>query len=56
MQMGKEISARRLRCARAIGCSSADGTYLTYGPDQNLPRLLGWVREAATQTVLWEPP
>jgi hypothetical protein len=55
VHMGRVNSARRLRYARAIGAASVDGTFLTYGPDQNLPRLLGWVREATTQTVLWEP-
>lgn len=25
------------------GCDSADGTYLAYGPDVNLPKLLRWL-------------
>lgn len=41
--MGRVNSLRRLRHAAAIGCDSADGTYLAFGPDRNLPRLLDWI-------------
>lgn len=43
-------SLRRLTYAAAIGCHSADGTYLAYGPDRNLPTLLRWLRIANTET------
>ena len=42
VHMGRVNSARRYRYADHIGCDSADGTYLTFGPDVNLPRLLSW--------------
>jgi hypothetical protein len=29
--------------AGEMGCDSADGTFLTFGPDVNLPRLMGWI-------------
>lgn len=45
VHMGRVNSAKRYRYAEAIGCDSADGTFLTYGPDVNLPRLLAWQRE-----------
>lgn len=45
VHMGRVNSARRFRYAEATGCDSADGTYLTFGPDTNLPRLLAWHRE-----------
>ena len=45
VHMGRVNSAKRYRYAEAIGCDSADGTYLTFGPDANLPRLLAWQRE-----------
>lgn len=45
VHMGRVNSARRYRYAEAIGCDSADGTFLTFGPDANLPRLLAWQRE-----------
>lgn len=45
VHMGRVNSARRYRYAEAIGCDSADGTFLTFGPDVNLPRLLAWQRE-----------
>lgn len=44
VHMGRVNSQRRFEYARAIGCDSADGTFLTFGPDTNLPRLLAWMR------------
>ncbi|MEV0003459.1 hypothetical protein AB0H28_14390 [Micromonospora sp. NPDC050980] len=44
VHMGRVNSLRRLRHATAIGCHSADGTHLAFGPDQNLPKLLGWLQ------------
>lgn len=44
VHMGRVNSQRRFEYARAIGCDSADGTFLTRGPDTNLPHLLSWVR------------
>lgn len=44
VHMGRVNSERRYEYARAIGCDSADGTFLTFGPDANLPRLLAWTR------------
>lgn len=45
VHMGRVNSRRRLEYARAIGCDSADGTFLTFGPKTNLPRLLAWLHE-----------
>ena len=44
VHMGRVNSEKRYRYAAAIGCDSADGTFLTFGPDVNLPRLLSWTR------------
>lgn len=44
VHMGRVNSERRYRYAAAIGCDSADGTYLTYGPDRLLPAVLAWLR------------
>ncbi len=44
VHMGRVNSERRFEYARAIGCDSADGTFLTFGPDTNLPKLLAWTR------------
>lgn len=54
VHMGRVNSHMRLRYALQIGCDSADGTYLVKGPDKNLPRLLGWLREVNAQGLLWE--
>lgn len=45
VHMGRVNSARRWRYAEHIGCDSVDGTYLVFGPDANLPKLLSWQRE-----------
>lgn len=44
VHMGRVNSERRYRYALAIGCDSADGTYLTFGPEVNLPSVLSWLR------------
>jgi hypothetical protein len=43
VHMGRVNSRRRLGTAEWFGCDSADGTYLAFGPDENLPKLLGWI-------------
>lgn len=43
IHLGRTNSFKRLRYAASIGCTSADGTYLAYGPDRNLPTLLRWL-------------
>jgi hypothetical protein len=54
VHMGRVNSWRRFDTARQMGCDSVDGTYLTFGPDTNLPKLLGWLRRADTNPTLWE--
>lgn len=44
VHMGRVNSGVRYGYAESIGCDSADGTFLAFGPDQNLPRLLAWSR------------
>jgi hypothetical protein len=51
--MGRVNSRRRLRIAAQMGCHSADGTFLAFGPDRNLPHLLGWLAEWDRQLPLW---
>lgn len=43
IHLGRVNSARRYRYAEHIGCHSADGTFLTFGPDTNLPKLRAWL-------------
>lgn len=45
VHVGRVNSARRLRIAQSYGADSCDGTYLRYGPDKNLPKVLGWLGE-----------
>ena len=51
--MGRVNSERRLRYASHIGCDSADGTFLSFGPDVNLVRLLTWLRGVNDQGDLF---
>jgi hypothetical protein len=44
VHMGRVNSERRYLYALNIGCDSVDGTYLTFGPDVNLPNVLAWTR------------
>lgn len=41
--MGRVNSGKRLKLADNWGCDTADGTFLAFGPDKNLPRLLAWL-------------
>lgn len=42
VHMGRVNSRRRWGYAEFIGCDSVDGTFLAFGPDQNLGRLRHW--------------
>lgn len=53
VHMGRVNSLKRLRYAASIGCDSADGTYVAFGPDKNLPKCLAWVAEVDSQTALF---
>jgi hypothetical protein len=49
--MGRVNSLRRLRFAAWHGYDSVDGTFLAFGPDINLPKLLGYLGHAAHPTL-----
>lgn len=49
VHMGRVNSYRRFRYAEMIGCDSADGTFLAFGPDTNLPRLMRWINDTNDQ-------
>lgn len=42
VHMGRVNSRRRRTLAGVMGCDTVDGTFLAFGPDVNLPRLLRW--------------
>jgi hypothetical protein len=56
VHMGRVNSERRLRYALHIGCDSADGTYIAFGPDVNLPNVLAWLRGTAQPRLFDEVP
>jgi hypothetical protein len=45
VHMGRVNSRERMIIAEWFGCDTADGTYLAFGPDVNLPRLTSWIGE-----------
>ncbi len=46
VHMGRVNSQQRILTAINMGCDSADGTFLTFGPDVNLPKLLRYIGSA----------
>lgn len=42
VHMGRVNSYKRLKIADSFGCDTADGTFLKFGPTENLGRLLSW--------------
>jgi hypothetical protein len=40
---GRINSWPRFQRAKEMGCDSADGTYIAFGPDLLVPKLLRWV-------------
>lgn len=53
VHMGRVNSWRRVDYARHLGCNSVDGTFLAFGPDINLPRMLAWLRRVDTHRTLF---
>jgi hypothetical protein len=45
VHMGRVNSYKRLAYAESIGCDSADGTFIKYGPSVNLPKVIGWLKK-----------
>ena len=43
VHMGRVNSQTRLVLASLIYCDSADGTYIAFGPDVNLPKVEAWL-------------
>lgn len=52
VHMGRVNSLKRLRYAQSIGCDSADGTFIAFAPDENLPKVQSWLRELR-KDALW---
>ena len=53
IHMGRVNSCQRLRTAEWFGCDTADGTFLAFGPDKNLPQLLDWLDDLHHQPSLF---
>lgn len=53
VHVGRVNSGKRYERFALMGVDSADGTFLAFGPDVNLPKLLGWLTKHATHPTLW---
>lgn len=56
VHMGRVNSFKRLRVAAAMGCQSADGTFLKFAPKTNVPRMLKWLENLERQPLLETVP
>jgi cobyric acid synthase len=45
VHMGRVNSRKRWRIAKALGCDTADGTFLAFAPRTNIPRFRMWLEE-----------
>ena len=52
VHQGRVNSWKRLKAAAISGYDSADGTYLTFGPDKNIVKLNGWLDVLNTQPAM----
>jgi hypothetical protein len=52
VHMGKVSSQKRILYAAAIGCDTADGTYLRFAPDLRLTDVRAWNRALAAPALL----
>jgi hypothetical protein len=51
VHMGRVNSLKRMRIAVEFGCDTVDGTYLAFGPDINLPKLLRWLEVLECESI-----
>lgn len=56
VHMGRVNSYKRLRLAAALGCASADGTFIKFAPDQNEVRMLRWLEQLMAAPILAMEP
>jgi hypothetical protein len=49
VHMGRVNSYSRLLKAKHLGCDSADGTYIKFGPDINGPKVQRWIKAIESQ-------
>lgn len=47
VHMGRVNSAKRFRYAEDLGCETADGTFISFSPTENLERVARWFDSAA---------
>jgi len=46
VHVGRVNSRKRYRYFRDLGCDTADGTYIAFGPSINAPKVRSWMRES----------
>lgn len=53
VHMGRVNSLKRTVYAASIGCASVDGTYVSFGPKINLPKVAAWLNRVHDPPLLW---
>lgn len=46
VHVGRVNSGRRFRHFAQLGCDSADGTFIAFGPDKNAPQVRAWIADS----------
>lgn len=53
VHVGRVNSKKRFLTFAHLGCASADGTFLGFGPEKNLPKLINWIESYARQPSIF---
>lgn len=53
VHVGRVNSLQRMRWCAAHGADSADGTFVAFGPDVNLPKVQGWLSVVRSEVHLF---
>jgi len=53
IHVGRVNSGQRFAAFSALGCDTADGTFIGFGPDENLPKVLSWQTRDRTHEPLF---
>lgn len=51
VHVGRVNGGKRFKMFRSLDCDTADGTFLAFGPEKNMPKLLSWINAPHEQTL-----
>lgn len=53
VHIGRVNSQQRFLAMAALGADSCDGTFIAFGPETNVPRLMGWIEHERSHEPLF---